>query len=128
MSKTNDDGRAAVSAVVMQLFHQQAVTISKSGSDVVIQCENGDDANAVFDWLADIEENLWSANTQSSYTLDQRQCECCGANDIESKRSPIWNNVMLCPYCLYPLLSADLFQKNCVHSIANAETVCILQS
>lgn len=45
---------APVHAVVMQLFHEQALTISKSGSDVSIQCESGDDANAVFDWLADI--------------------------------------------------------------------------
>jgi len=45
---------APVHAVVMQLFHEQALTISKSGSDVRVQCENGDDANAVFDWLADM--------------------------------------------------------------------------
>jgi hypothetical protein len=43
-----------VHAVVMQLFNEQALTISKSGSAVSIQCEDSDDANAVFDWLADI--------------------------------------------------------------------------
>ena len=45
---------APVHAVVMQLFREQALTISKSGSGVSIQCENGGDANAVFGWLADI--------------------------------------------------------------------------
>lgn len=64
MTKMNDAGRAAVSAGVMQLFHEQAVTISKSGSHVVIQCENGDDANAVFDWLADMEENMMTSGGQ----------------------------------------------------------------
>ncbi len=28
-------------------------TISKTGSDVLIQCENADDARAVFDWLTE---------------------------------------------------------------------------
>lgn len=34
-----------------RLFREQAVTISKSGSAVRIDCDNGDDANLVFEWL-----------------------------------------------------------------------------
>lgn len=37
-----------------RLFRQQAVTISKSGADVVIQCENCDDAHNVFEWLTQV--------------------------------------------------------------------------
>ena len=48
-------------AAVMQLFREQAVAISKSGSRVEIQCENGDDANLVFNWLVDIGDDMESA-------------------------------------------------------------------
>jgi hypothetical protein len=41
-------------AVVMQLFQQQAITIAKSGADVMLYCSTPDDANAVFEWLAAI--------------------------------------------------------------------------
>ena len=43
-----------VYAVIMRLFREQAFTISKSGSNVSVECENGDDANAVFEWLVSI--------------------------------------------------------------------------
>jgi len=57
MSSEKKPMSAPVHAVVMQLFNEQALTISKSGSEVRIQCENGDEANAVFDWLANIEDD-----------------------------------------------------------------------
>ena len=36
------------------LFEKQAVTIGKSGSEVSIQCDNGDDANDVFLFLTNV--------------------------------------------------------------------------
>lgn len=43
-----------VHAIVMRLFADQALTISKSGDQVTIGCESGDDAESVFEWLANI--------------------------------------------------------------------------
>jgi hypothetical protein len=38
----------------IRLFEDQALTISKAGSKVSVQCDNDDDANAIFKWLSDI--------------------------------------------------------------------------
>jgi hypothetical protein len=39
---------------VMRLFREQSIMISKSGSEVCVQCKSSDDANTVFEWLASI--------------------------------------------------------------------------
>lgn len=40
-----------VHAIVLRLFDEQSLTVSKSGDTVKIQCDNADDSENVFEWL-----------------------------------------------------------------------------
>jgi len=40
-----------------KLFHDQAVTINKSGDHVSIQCDSAEDAEKVFEWLCEVAAN-----------------------------------------------------------------------
>jgi hypothetical protein len=44
----------AIQEAAMKLFREEAFTLSKDGSDVTLSCDNGDEANTLFDWLCDI--------------------------------------------------------------------------
>lgn len=46
--------RASLAACL--LFKDQAVTISKVGMVVSVQCDNGDDANKIFEWLVSLSD------------------------------------------------------------------------
>jgi hypothetical protein len=54
MNKPNSVDAASLHPIVMRLFREQSVTISKLGSKVFVHCENVDNANSVFEWLASI--------------------------------------------------------------------------
>lgn len=54
-----------------KLLATAAVTISKSQSDVQIQCSNSDDANTIFEWLTELAERLAKKNaaTQGQFAI-----------------------------------------------------------
>lgn len=52
--KTEKSERIKSETVVQQVFRDQAVTISKSGSEVIFKCANTENAEALFDWLSDL--------------------------------------------------------------------------
>jgi hypothetical protein len=51
MTKPNSVDAASLHPIVLRLFDEQALTVSKSGDTVKIQCDNADDSENVFEWL-----------------------------------------------------------------------------
>ena len=71
-AKSNSKSAALVHGIVLRLFDEQALTVSKSGDTVKIQCDNCDDAENVFEWLLMQNNDLSSFGEGDGDTMAER--------------------------------------------------------
>ena len=89
-----------VQPIVMRLLREQAVTISRFGSEVRLQCDGVDDADALFSWL-----ESQTGNAVEFIGRQSGDCECFCWDDVPSEQRDAinddpWHEV---PGRLYPL-------------------------